>query len=74
MARPRTNFEYVTIKQFAERTGFTQRYARDFINSPEGFRFKRQRAFGTAILVNWTEFQQYMETEGNPSVKYAVKL
>lgn len=72
MARPRTVFEYVPVKEFAARSGFSVQGARDYLNSPEGLRFKRQRGPNTAILVNWTMFQEYMETEANPIVKYAV--
>lgn len=73
MARPRTIFEYVPVKEFAARAGFSVQGARDYLNSPEGLRFKRQRGPNTAILANWTLFQEYMETEANPIVKYSIR-
>ena len=73
MATARVNYEYVNLKTFAERAGYTERYARDFLSSPDGIRFKRQRGDKKAIMVNWTLYQEYMETEANPYFKYAPK-
>ncbi len=65
-------YEYVPVKEFARRAGFgSVQAARNFLNSPNGLMFKRQRGNYAPILANWTKYQEYMETQGNPSVKYA---
>ena len=53
--------EYIDLKEFARRLGYSQKYAWQMFHSKEMRPFVRQNGYRCKLMLNWTAWQEWYE-------------